>query len=480
MGSDSKLKYLLKNTMLYTIASLGSRVIAFFLLPLYTNALTPGEYGTADILFVSTNILAIIFTLNMQDVILRFSMDKENKADQVLKTGLQVMLAGTAALALSLILSQIFHILPWPGMNYVYLFVLYILNALEGIFFQYLRATDHVLVSVAGSLAGTIVRPLLCILLLVKFRMGVAGYVASACAGTAVTLCMYVIGLQRTDLQGVKGASDRRLTVNMIRYAMPGMLNALGMWAAQGIDRYCIVFLKGMELNGIYAVSYKISVFISVATEIFGRAWGISAIKEFDAEDKDGFFSGIYAAYHTGLCLVCSILIIFNIPFSRIMFSGDFFQAWKYASMLIFSSVFYALAMFFGTIYGAVKKLQTLVASTSVSALVNIVLNLALIPDFGAYGAAFATLVSMYTMFAVRFANSRKYIRLKIDTVRNHVIYGLIILQIVAEQYATHLYAVQVIIFISLILLQRKECEILLKRGMLLAVTIKENWHRKR
>ena len=39
-------KYLLKNTVIFSIGNFGTKIISFFLVPLYTNILTTREYGT--------------------------------------------------------------------------------------------------------------------------------------------------------------------------------------------------------------------------------------------------------------------------------------------------------------------------------------------------------------------------------------------------------------------------------------------------
>lgn len=40
MSSESRNRYLLKNTLIFTLGNIGSRMISFFLIPLYTNVLT--------------------------------------------------------------------------------------------------------------------------------------------------------------------------------------------------------------------------------------------------------------------------------------------------------------------------------------------------------------------------------------------------------------------------------------------------------
>ena len=50
MVSESRNRYLLKNTLIFTLGNIGARMISFLLIPLYTNVLTKSQYGTVDLI----------------------------------------------------------------------------------------------------------------------------------------------------------------------------------------------------------------------------------------------------------------------------------------------------------------------------------------------------------------------------------------------------------------------------------------------
>ena len=58
MGSESRNRYLLKNTLIFTLGDIGSRMISFFLIPLYTNVLTTSQYGTVDLITTISTVAA--------------------------------------------------------------------------------------------------------------------------------------------------------------------------------------------------------------------------------------------------------------------------------------------------------------------------------------------------------------------------------------------------------------------------------------
>ena len=60
-------KYLLKNIGLLTLSSFTTKLLSFFLVPLYTNVLSTTEYGTYDMFNTTIGVLLPILTLNIQE-----------------------------------------------------------------------------------------------------------------------------------------------------------------------------------------------------------------------------------------------------------------------------------------------------------------------------------------------------------------------------------------------------------------------------
>ncbi len=88
MKSVNRKKYLFSNVVTIAIGNLASSLIAFFLVPLYTNVLTTSEYGIVDLLYTMCNFLVPLFTFNIVEAIIRFTLDKENNNDKILSISL--------------------------------------------------------------------------------------------------------------------------------------------------------------------------------------------------------------------------------------------------------------------------------------------------------------------------------------------------------------------------------------------------------
>ena len=235
------------------------------------------------------------------------------------------------------------------------------------------------------------------------------------------------------------------------------IFNGVAWWINNSIDKYFVTAICGIAINGIYSVAYKIPTILTVFQSIFSQAWNLSAIKEFDKNDEEGFFSKTYETYQAGLVVLCSTLIIMNIPIAHVLFAKDFFQAWEFSSILLISLVFNALSGFLGSIFTAVKNSKIFAVSTVSAAIVNIILNSIMIPTMGAQGAAIATAISFFMIWAIRLICAKKYIYLRINIVKDIIVYILLIVQVRLEHLKGHMYLAQALILVIIISLYWKQ-----------------------
>lgn len=457
MSQKSKYSYLAKNTLLFTISSFGSKILVFLLVPLYTSILSTADYGIADTITTTASLLMYVFTLNIQDAVLRFAIDRGDNPEQCLAFGLRVLCMGSAIFGAILVVVRVVNPFHWEGYIYLFLFLQYFFVALYHIYSNYLRAVDKVKEVAISGIITTIVTIICNIFLLLVVRLGIIGYLISMVAGSFVSsvYCNIIIG--HSPLKLVCTSVEKSIRRPMLAYSIPLIFNGVAWWMNNSIDKYFVIWMLGQSQNGLLAVSYKIPTIMTVFHTIFFQAWNLSAIKEFDPDDKDGFFAKTYTLYNACLVIICSGLILLNIPIAKFLFAKDFFVAWNYSSVLLLSIVFSALAGFVGSVFTAVKNSKIFAVSTVTTAAANCVLNWIMIPMWGVMGAVIATCISFCMIWLIRLLCSRRYIKWKINLVRDIVAYCLLIGQIFAEHADNHLYLLQIAIVIVLVTLYRKE-----------------------
>lgn len=73
----NKYKNLVNNSVIFTVGLFGSKLLNLFMVPLYTNILSTAEYGTADLITVTSSLLIPYLTLELGQASLRFLKDEK-------------------------------------------------------------------------------------------------------------------------------------------------------------------------------------------------------------------------------------------------------------------------------------------------------------------------------------------------------------------------------------------------------------------
>lgn len=426
---SKKFDYLYKNIFLFTISIFGPRLISFFMIRVHTTALTTYEYGIAELIFATTSFLAPILTVCINSGVMRFTIEGDRPFDEVFSSSQYILLRGIlagfilSALATIVLRNQI------DGIYIVYAFLYFASFSVYSYFSLMCRGIDRVNVMVEISLMNTITSCTLHIVLLSWAHMGIMGYFIGACAGPFLSALWAAM---RTKAYGNLRVSsiNKDLVSEIERYCIPLIFNEIGWWVNNSLDKYIVTYFLGVGQNGIYSVSYKIPTILQTVGACFANAWTLSAIKEFDSKDSDGFISKMYRLYFAALTICCSGIMLFNIPLAKIIYSNDFFEAWHYSSPILLATVFVGTAGFFEAIFVAVKDTKVLSVSTVMCGIVNTVVSVFLVQRIGAMGVAIGTLVANVIMWCFRLISSRRYVVFEIPFLKHLTVYSLLILQI--------------------------------------------------
>lgn len=462
-----KKKYaqLLKNTLLFGIGAFGSKILNFLFVPFYTNFLSTSDMGTADLVSTTATLFAIGFTMDIMDATLLFVAEGKQKKEDVLTVGIIVILAASFFVSISLFVLKAANIVGMDALLLVFLFVLFFLNSYNRLFSYYLQAINQVLeVSVAG-IVQTFVTVGLNILFIAIFHFGAYGYLMAVTTGLFASLFYEQMSVRKSLERRLSiKAPSKKLYKEMLMFSFPLMLNSVFWWLNTSIDKYFVIGICGVEQNGIYSVAAKLPTLLTTILTIFLQAWSVSAIKDYDKDDRDGFFGNTYEFFNALATTLCSLLILLIIPLSRILFVKDFFIAWKPSAFLLLSGVFSALSSFIGSIFSAVKNSKVFLISTLAAAGVNMILNFFLIDHMGIIGAAVATVASFAVVWIIRYVLAAKYINWQIHFFKHIFGYFLLAIQILFSLQKSHVYALQLAILCFIIVVYWSQIKIILDR----------------
>lgn len=401
---NKKYKYLIRNTTILTISNFSSKVLAFFFVPLYTNILTTSEYGVFDLASTTIQLLIPLLTLNISDAVMRYMMDSTEFEEVAI--GIKYVVIGIFVTTLLLLFNTIFDFIPVLRPYGVFIFLLYVSTSLNELLIQVAKGFERIqLIGIIGVIS-TITVLIFNVLFLVFWDLGLVGFFIANIMGQLLPTLFYIMALKPWKYLGLGNIFEKSkyeaLESEMLKYCTPLIATSVAWWINSASDRYVVTFLVGISANGILSMAYKIPSIITILQGIFIQAWQISAIKEISEDSNSQFYQHTFEYCMSIMCVVGSILILFNKLLSRFLFSKDFFGAWEYVPFLIISAIINCASGFIGGILGAKKETIPVFYSTILGALCNLFLNILLCLFIGSQGVTIATAISSAVIYAVR------------------------------------------------------------------------------
>lgn len=423
---ENKKKYLLKNTLLFSLSNFSSKLVAFLLVPLYTYKLSTHDYGVADLLFTICGFLFPFLSFNIIESVFRFSIDKDTDKNAIINAGLKCNLICAILGLLAIPVLSLFD----EYRDYAIVFYFYLVTmSLSQTFLSFLKGQEKIKLFSIGNVLNVVSAGLFNILFLLVLDMGVNGFFLSYILANVLTI-IYVLAFGKISFNFSR--KDKALFKKMVAYSTVLIPTNFMWWIMNSSDKVMIANFINPAANGVYAISYKIPMILAVVISVFNQAWFFSAVKEEDQKGREKR-SNMAFDHLLKLSILINILILFILkPFTYIYVSHDFYASWQYVPILLFGFVFNTMATFVATTYSVEKNNKGMLFSGLFGAFCNIVLNFCLIPVIGVYGAAIATSSSYVAVFLYRLFDTKKSLHIKAFSLSHCLLYLVLIIANIA------------------------------------------------
>lgn len=454
-----KYKKLASNTIIFAIGTFSSKVLSFLLMPFVTRMMATGDYGSADLVQQTVNVLIPIVTLQVNSAALRFALDKAKQKADVLTVGVRTTLLGFIAFLLFAYPISLIQINDFRLGDYIVLIYIFVLiSGFRQLCQQFVRGSGHVKLFAIDGIIATATTLLFTILFLGVFKWGVTGYIVAIIASDFCSIIFYVFTAKL--YRYVKPhLMEKGIAGQMLKYCIPLIPTVILWWIINVSDRYMVTYFVGSSANGLYTAASKIPNFVILFSQIFIDAWQLSAVDEYDSQDRARFFTKVFRVYSGGVFAVASALILFCQLFTKILVAPSYYESWNYVPILIIATTFSCIVNFLASVYMAEKKSLMALLTASSGAITNIVLNLVFIPKMGANGAALATVCAFLVVFATRGANTRRYIKIDFKLPLMLLETALLITQSVLMltlKSGVVLYAIEAVMLLAMLLVNIK------------------------
>lgn len=395
--TTGKLKLFLENFLIYGLGGVISRIVPLIMLPLITFLLpNTSFFGISDMATTVTSFCSAFAVFGMYDAMYRFFFDKEDLTYKktVCSTTVSFTVCTSIAVAALMLLTKefiakrFFHDSQYTYLVYIAALAT-LVSATNTIVAAPTRMQNRKKTYIIVNTVGPILSYLIAIPLILRGYYIVALPIAALISAAVVEISFWLINRKWFNHK----LFDWDLLRKLLVIAIPLFPNFLIYWIFNSSDRLMITNLIDIGAEGVYALGSKLGHISHLIYSAFAGGWQYFAFATMKEDDQVGSNSKIFE--YLGAISFCATALVFALSklVFNVFFAGDYVEAWIVAPYLFMAPLMQMLFQVIGNQFLVIKKTWPSMIILLSGAIINVLLNLTLIPAIGIEGAAIATLV---------------------------------------------------------------------------------------
>lgn len=405
----SDIKTLVKQSSHYFVGQIAVLAAGFLSFPILTRIFSVSDYGLMSLVTTTLFIAVAIVKFGMPNSIVRFYAEYSAKNKDI--SFFVTIFSGIASFAIIsgfVFLSAISYLDKYfNNKDLVYILhivsLLIITGSLNDTLMSFLRAHQRTKLYNILAILRRYLALSLGISLSVYFIIGIKGYfIGQLISGAIILVCLLIIFRKSLILKGEN--FDFGILKNSFKFGFPLVWAEFGHLVLNYVDRYLIQFYLGSAALGLYTAGYNLATHITEAL-IYPINYAITPIymsiivKKGEKEAKE-FFTKIFSYFTLVLLPVTCGSLAVGKDLISVLASEKYIESYTVLSYVILGQAVYACTIILNNGLFIRNKTHIYNNIMIVTCIINIVLNLFMIPIFGIVGAAQATLFS-YIAFAI-------------------------------------------------------------------------------
>ncbi|MBN1182158.1 MAG: polysaccharide biosynthesis protein [Bacteroidales bacterium] len=426
------LKILAKQTAIYGLSSTLGRFLNYLLIFLHMNVFNPSDLGVVSNLYAYFGLLIVVLTYGTETGYFRF-VEKEKDKEKIYSTLLSSLFitSGLFILITLLFPESIAKAINYEhNKEYIVLFGIIIgLDTFCSIPLARLRHENKamlfakiniisIVINIALNLYFLLLAPYLSRIIpensIFNIFNGTTSIVYVFIANLIASIGKFIMLLFSLKIYRIE--FDFTLLKKILNYSYPILIIGIAGVINQSADKMIMPFLidkadDPLGQLGIYAANYKLSVIMIVFIQMFRYA----AEPFFFSKAKDDDANIVYAQvmkYFVLFSLVITVATVCFIDLFRLVASDEYFSGSKIVPIVlignVFLGIFYNLSIWYKlkdlTLYGALIAV--------IGSIVNIALNIVLVPKIGYMGAAYACISGYFIIMIIAYIWGQKVMRI--------------------------------------------------------------------
>ena len=338
----------------------------------------------------------------------------------------------------------------------IYLF--FVFCSLFDVFGQTCRGIGYNSKYSVGIVLYSVLNTLFLVFLYKADKVTIISVLGSSLVAYFVACIYYIVSAKIYKRVNRKLLSNTELK-NLLSYSVPIIPSSIALWIVNLSDRLLVTFFLGTSLNGIYAVANKIPNLFASVYSVFNLAWTETAARVMDKDsDADAYYERMFDMLFGFLSGAMLVLISITPVLFRILINIKFDESYQQIPILFMGVFFNCIVSFFGGIYVAKQQTKQVGYSSLAGAVINFVVNIALIRSVGLYAASVSTVVAFLIISIYRMIDVKKYVKIHYNYRKISIcMAAMIVYCVMAAQRNTLLNMVLFILAIGFNLIINKE-----------------------
>lgn len=422
-----ELKTLFRQSSHYFAGRVGVILLGFVSFPLFTRLFSVADYGLMGLVLKVTATFTVLSKMGIQNSVLRFYQDHAAASERnALQRYFSTLFFGTAGVATLVALSFLLGVwlmptsLVTPALKGLLAFaaILIFVDAMSSILSGFLRVEERTKAYNVLDVAQKAATVLAVCAFFFAWRRNVWGFFA----GSILVDVLVVVGVS-LFLAGrhllIPRLFDRELLRGALVFGAPLVIYEFASVVLDSGDRILVQHYLGSLQLGYYSAAYNMAAYLQAAVmaplslslfPIYMRLW----VKK-GKEETQAFLSRGLDLYLLLVIGVVAMIILTARDAVLVLASSKFQQAQQLVPMLVLGIMVYTVHIFLAAGLLIHKKTGTMAKLVCAACVLNIVLNIFLIPRIGLQGAAAATLISYVFLILIMARASFQVLPFRIE-----------------------------------------------------------------
>ncbi|MCF8222801.1 MAG: oligosaccharide flippase family protein [Bacteroidales bacterium] len=417
---ESNLKALFKDSSIYGIGNVIKKMVGLLLVPFYTRALSPEQFGILNTLGILVSMMVIVGNAGMLGATKRYFFKAPfGERETVIATGLIISVGIVCTMVLSLLpfsttISQLLFNTDVHSLLIIITLMLVITTVLirynDQIFRLYRQPQKYLFVMSFRA----IINPALGILLVVVLSMGVLGaQLASLLAIISVLLFSFFLFTKSK----IRLSFDKRWAKKMLLYGIPFIGAGLAQWIYTSSDRIFLAHYADYDDVGYYSIAQTFAQPIQLINMTLAMSFSVLMMSNYESEtdiNKPKTKKFLIQTWKAYIVIAASIMLFLSVFATDLL---NFITTPEYSLGALgipfhcISMILYQSGQTTGGGMAIKEKTKPYMWAMFITAGINLVLNFIFIPLYGFIGALASTMLSQLLYLIIIYNWSQKYFK---------------------------------------------------------------------